>query len=198
MLRQKCLMMRREIRQATAADAAIISGIYAKSWKAAFRGQLPDGYLDQLPADHWTVFFTTVLTEGSLSAKLIYDKKQAVGAIAYGAARMELPVGGMLTGDGRDYSDFGEIVSLYLLPEYYGKGYGRQLLECVKEELMGQYVGVYLWVLRENVRARRFYEKMGFLPTEETCLCEIDGKLLTDIRYVYHKGNQQNMIFRRS
>ena len=95
-------MMRREIRQATAADAAIISGIYAKSWKAAFRGQLPDGYLDQLPADHWTVFFTTVLTEGSQSAKLIYDKKQAVGAIAYGAARMELPVGGMLTGDGRD------------------------------------------------------------------------------------------------
>ena len=37
------------------------------------------------------------------------------------------------------------------------------------------------------MRARAFYEKLGFVPTEDACLCDIDGKTLTDIRYVYHK-----------
>ena len=66
-------------------------------------------------------------------------------------------------------------------------GYGRELLESVRDELLENYEGVYLWVLRENMRARAFYEKLGFVPTEDACLCDIDGKTLTDIRYVYHK-----------
>lgn len=110
-----------------------------------------------------------------------------MGAVAYGAARTELPAGGTLVGKGGDYSAFGEVASLYLLPEYYDKGYGRELLESVRDELLGTYEGVYLWVLRENERARAFYEKLGFVPTEDACLCDINGKTLTDIRYVYHK-----------
>ena len=61
-----------------------------------------------------------------------------------------------------DYSGFGEVVSLYLLPAYYRKGYGRELLESVRDALLEHYEGVYLWVLRENARARAFYEKLGF------------------------------------
>lgn len=175
------------LRQAAAADAPVMSRIYAKSWKVAFRGNVPDGYLDGLSENHWVTFFEKTLTEGSLSAKLIFDKETAVGAMAYGPARTELPAGGTLAGNGCDYSAFGEVVSLYLLPEYYDKGYGRELLENVRDELLQTHQGVYLWVLRENERARAFYEKLGFVSTEDACLCEIDGKTLTDIRYVYHK-----------
>lgn len=175
------------LRQAAAADALVMSRIYAASWKAAFRGNVPDEYLDGLAEDHWVTFFEKALTEGSLSAKLIFDKERAVGAVAYGAAQTTLPVGGTLVGSGGDYSAFGEVASLYLLPEYYDKGYGRELLEKVRGELLEDHEGVYLWVLRENERARAFYEKLGFVPTEDACLCEIEGKTLTDIRYVYHK-----------
>lgn len=175
------------LRQATAADAPVMSRIYAQSWKTAFRGQVPDGYLDALSEDHWVPFFEKALTEGNLSAKLIFDGDTAIGAAAYGPARTELPAGGELIEKSNDYSDFGEVVSLYLLPAYYGRGYGRELLEQIREELLRTYQGIFLWVLRENVRARAFYEKLGFVPTEDACLCEIDGKTLTDIRYVYHK-----------
>lgn len=175
------------LRQAEVSDALVMSRIYAESWKVAFRGNVPDGFLDGLSEDHWVTFFEKALTEGSLSAKLIFDKERAVGAVAYGAARTTLPAGGTLLGKGGDYSAFGEVASLYLLPEYYDKGYGRELLESVRDELLGTYEGVYLWVLRENMRARAFYEKLGFVPTEDACLCDIDGKTLTDIRYVYHK-----------
>ena len=175
------------LRQAEAADALVMSRIYAESWKVAFRGDVPDGYLDGLSENHWVTFFEKALTEGSLSAKLIFDKERAVGAVAYGAAQTTLPAGGTLVGSGGDYSAFGEVASLYLLPDDYHKGYGRELLESVRDELLENYEGVYLWVLRENERARAFYEKLGFVPTEDACLCEIDGKTLTDIRYVYHK-----------
>lgn len=174
------------LRQAAAADASVMSRIYAASWKVAFRGNVPDGYLDGLSEAHWIPFFEKTLTEGSLSAKLIFDKETAVGAVAYGPARTELPAGGSLAGNGGDYSAFGEVASLYLLPDYYDKGYGRELLESVRDELLEDYEGVYLWVLRENERARAFYEKLGFVSTEDACLCDIDGKTLTDIRYVYH------------
>lgn len=176
------------IRQATVADALTISRIYAQSWKSAFRGQVPDTYLDRLPENHWVPFFEKHLSNGSLFAKLIYDcqNQTAIGAVAYGAARQELPAGGQIVGKSLDYSAFGEIASLYLLPQYYAKGYGRELLEAVQQECMQTYAGLYLWVLRENERAKAFYQKLGFCPTEEACLCEIDGKQLTDIRYVYH------------
>ena len=43
------------------------------------------------------------------------------------------------------------------------KGYGTKLMEEVLRRLSGQgYLQVFLFVLRENENARRFYEKMGF------------------------------------
>lgn len=175
------------LRQATAADAAELSRIHAASWKTAFRGMVPDGYLDGLSEEHWQSFFEQELTKGSLSAMLIAEKEQIVGAVTYGMARRTLPLGGQPGTSFGDYSRYGEIVSLYCLPEYYGRGYGRELLAAARESLLQTCEGVTLWVLRENRQARQFYEKLGFLPTEETCLCEIDGETLTDIRYVYRK-----------
>lgn len=175
------------IRQAVPADAAEMSRIHAASWKKAFLGMVPQDYLDRLPENHWQAVFPKNLEDGSLSAKLIYEGDFPIGVITYGSARTELPVGGVPGEVFADYAAFGEVMSLYLLPEYYGRGYGRELLEVAREELLQTYEGVYLWVLRENEQARRFYEKLGFAPTEETCLCQIDGKTLTDIRYVYRK-----------
>ena len=43
------------------------------------------------------------------------------------------------------------------------RGYGTKLMEEVLRRLSGQgYLPVFLFVLRENENARRFYEKMGF------------------------------------
>ena len=81
---------------------------------------------------------------------------------------------------------FGEIVSLYFLPEYMGKGYGRLLLQAAVGELskMG-YDRAYLWVLEENWNARHFYEKCGFVQTERSLASEIGGKELREVQYCY-------------
>jgi RimJ/RimL family protein N-acetyltransferase len=40
-----------------------------------------------------------------------------------------------------------------------------------------------LWVLADNARARRFYDKGGFAPDGATQEEEYDGTLLTEVRY---------------
>lgn len=91
----------------------------------------------------------------------------------------------------KDYGDMkaaencGEIVSIYFLPQYMGKGFGTLLMQAVLAELkkMG-YQSCCLWVLEENGRARRFYEKMGFIPDGAYMEQEIGGKNLREMRYV--------------
>ena len=62
---------------------------------------------------------------------------------------------------GEEDPETGEIFALYVLPEYCGKGIGLRLMETALEQLKA-YPEVCLWVLKENKRAIRFYQKCGF------------------------------------
>jgi ribosomal protein S18 acetylase RimI-like enzyme len=84
-----------------------------------------------------------------------------------------------------DVPEIGEIFSMYVLPEYYGKGVSQQLMNARLEKL-SQYDEITLWVLKENKRAIRFYRKCGFVP---------DGSEMMDTRL---KAVEIRMVYRRS
>ena len=69
-----------------------------------------------------------------------------------------------------------------------GKGIGAMLLkECIDElELLG-FTTILIWVLEDNFRARRFYEKHGFIKTEEYMNDVIGGKELREVMYLRRK-----------
>ena len=67
---------------------------------------------------------------------------------------------------GEESPNAGEIFALYILSEYYGTGVGLKLMQAGLKELSA-YLEVYLWVLKGNKRAIRFYEKCGFVATGE-------------------------------
>ena len=73
-----------------------------------------------------------------------------------------------------------EIEALHTLPESWGTGLGAAMLEFALEET-NAWVGVGLWAFEENRRARRFYEKHGFVPTGESRISEFDGAV--ELRY---------------
>ncbi|MDY4036396.1 MAG: GNAT family N-acetyltransferase [Candidatus Pseudoscilispira sp.] len=81
-------------------------------------------------------------------------------------------------------SGWGAIISLYLLPECWGKGCGKLLLSAVVEQLepMG-YRNRFLWVLESNQRARAFYERMGFQPDGTYMDDEIGGMPVREMQY---------------
>jgi GNAT superfamily N-acetyltransferase len=69
-----------------------------------------------------------------------------------------------------------------------GKGYGRALLERCIGELEKQGFGrIILWVLEENLSARRFYERNGFVCTGEYIEDNIGGKPLREVLYVFER-----------
>lgn len=82
------------------------------------------------------------------------------------------------------YSDYGEVVSIYFLPDYIGQGYGRQLLnKCIEELKRCGFKKVLLWVLENNHRARKFYEKNGFIYSEIFMEDNIGGKDIREVLY---------------
>lgn len=83
-----------------------------------------------------------------------------------------------------ELSNWGEIVSIYLLPEYWGKGCGKRLFNAAVEQLesMG-YRKLFLWVLESNRRARAFYERMGFQLHESYMEDEIGGMPVREVQY---------------
>lgn len=159
-----------EIRPLRETDSRLaLSRIYEESWRFAYRGIVPQAYLDGIPAGFWAPDragrTTLVAAEGGA----------LIGTSS--VCRSRWP----------DYPGFGEIVSLYLLPGYLGRGYGGPLLEAAAETLAGQgFRDVLLWVLEENRRARRFYEKHGFCPSGDFMEHDIGGRLLREVLYCRH------------
>ena len=159
-----------EIRRVNPTDNfSAIGEIYVQSWRAAYRGIVPQDYLDGLQGARWAGF----LAEGHPASFVILENEGYIGTSAVCAARDEKMTG------------FGEVISIYLLPEYFGKGYAEPLLCCAVNALVKEgFADIYLWVLEENARARRFYEKHGFAHNGDAASITISGKELTELRYV--------------
>ena len=163
------------IRAATWQDAPMISGIHAAAWRYSYRNLLPEDFLDhRLPESRWRTSFHALLESGQIEGLILEEQSTAVGCCLFGR--------------GRDaaYGDWGEIISLYLLPDYMHRGYGREMLQIALRALKADgYDCIYLWSIRGNDRADKFYRKMGFQPTGETISYSMGGARLEDERYVF-------------
>lgn len=154
-------------------DRLAISKVYEESWKYAYQGIVPSEYLKNIPEGQWAAH----IEEEDRSNLIMILDGRIIGTSGFSQSRIP------------EMDGFGEIISLYLLPEYMGNGYGAVLLQAAMDELakMG-YDKMFLWVLEENKNARRFYEKSGWIQSKH-CLCSnIGGKELREVQYCYEGG----------
>lgn len=149
-------------------DPYAISAIYEESWKHAYRGIIPQDYLDSVPRGKWAGNFDP----SERSALVCEEDGELIGTATIAPSRWDR------------YPDCGEVISLYLKPGSAGKGHGRELMEYALNELRKRgYTRVILWVLKENTNARGFYEHLGFTCTGDSTEGRIGGKLLTEVCY---------------
>lgn len=147
-----------------------ISNVYEQSWKFAYKDIIPQEYLDSIPSGQWC----GALDHPSRYTLIMLDGDKIIGTSSYCESRPE------------KYKDWGEIISIYFLPEYMGRGYGKDLLEQAVEELKAMgFKKIFLWVLEDNHRARHFYEKSGFKYSGKYMDHVIGGKQLRELQYVY-------------
>lgn len=162
------------IRYAKKEDADSFSLIYSKSYQTAFQGIIPENILqDVFSMEKRRAGFLNELAEGSPSNVIMFDKDKPVGILTYGKPK----------GDNLDDS-FVEIWRIFTIPDYWGKGMGKKLMDWALVELFQKdYKNISLWVIEDNPRARSFYESLGFYHDGTTRIINV-GKELKDLRYV--------------
>ena len=153
-------------------DAYEFSACNISSWRSAYKGIVPDEVLDNLSLEARAEKNKQYLNEKKENPYYcaVYDKK-IIGNLVINKSRDE------------DKPNTGEIIAFYLIEEFWGKGYGRKMMDYAIETLKNMgYNEIILWVLEENHRARKFYEKCGFV-FDGTKKEIIIGKPLIEIRY---------------
>jgi ribosomal protein S18 acetylase RimI-like enzyme len=154
-------------------DWNAISSIYDESWKYAYRGIIPQDYLDNLGNGRRVDKFKKALeTNPNQKRLIVLDGDKIIATADFGKSRMS------------DMEGFGEVYSIYFLPEYMGKGYGKTLMQLSVDGLkeMG-FTKMFLWVLEDNKSARHFYEKFGFSYSGTSQNITIAGENLTEMMY---------------
>lgn len=141
------------IRRADKNDAPALAEILTQSWKAAYADIVPPAELNSAAdSERYTAAFTAMTQNPSNTVLIAHGDGVPCGMLFYCPAR------------DTDLSGYAEIVALYTLPQYWGNGPGQLLMKRMLAETHHAYSGAALWVFRDNARARRFYEKFGFVP----------------------------------
>jgi GNAT superfamily N-acetyltransferase len=164
------------IRRATAADARAIAEINVAGWQAAYRGLMPDAFLDSLSVDQRELAWRTRLESGA-----------DAGDPAWVAELDGEPVGYLVSGPPRD-DDAGpggaEIYAVYIRPDVWRSGAGRRLMETATAEWWRRGASsLFLWVLDRNTRARSFYEALGWTADGSSKTYDMGGFTTLEARY---------------
>jgi GNAT superfamily N-acetyltransferase len=166
------------IRPATREDAPAIARVHILGWQQAYRGQLPDAFLEALDAnlERRTANWAAQIDRASQSGRRVRVAEQdgsLVGFVGFGPA----------DGEAEDLK-LGEIYAIYLDSAHWGRGIGRSLFRSATQELRGAgFNAAVLWVLETNERARRFYEIAGWNPDGQTRREEREQIVLKEVRY---------------
>ncbi|MFJ8869383.1 GNAT family N-acetyltransferase [Streptomyces sp. NPDC102473] len=164
------------IRAMTLGDCAAVADIRVRGWQAAYAGMIPQGYLAAMDVAEDTERRRAYLSTGGAAANLVAEEPDATvtGWACYGPCR-----------DERARPGSGEMYALYVHPARIGTGTGRSLLaEVICRASADGFGEMALWVLRENGRARRFYERAGFRPDGAEEAFEAGGTMVPEVRYV--------------
>jgi GNAT superfamily N-acetyltransferase len=157
------------VRAAAPEDAEGIATVHVQSWQVAYAHVFPAEALARLDASrraaHWR--------DGIASGWKVLVTDDLSGFASFGPARDP------------DCAGAGELYAIYVTPESWGTGVGRMLMAAALDELRSAgHDEAVLWVLEDNPRARRFYERGGWATDGAT---KEDDFLETRVREVRYR-----------
>jgi ribosomal protein S18 acetylase RimI-like enzyme len=164
------------IRDAVAADAEGIARVHVQGWRESYKDFLRPEALAGLSVEERLRMWQEAFAKPDPQARTLVA--EAGGEIA-GFAR-----GGPVRAE--NVALLGaetEIYAIYLLDKVKRQGIGRRLMQGVFDHLARQgFHSVGLWVLRDNLAARRFYESLGGTPGREQAF-DLRGDNVVEVAY---------------
>jgi len=159
------------IRRATYDDSTRLGEIHIFGWRSAYRGIISDEYLfSKLSVPKRIAAFQKAI-DGNEDETYIYDDNGIIkGFMTIGKCRNE------------DKKNCFELWGIYIDPCFKRNGIGRQLISfCEQEAVKREFKENVLWVFKNNISSRRFYEAMGYI--EDGKEQEIESFKAIEMRY---------------
>jgi len=157
------------IRDARPRDVDDLARVHVTSWQTAYVGLIDQVFLDALDVETRAERWRALLDQGRGRILVVEADRRVVGFCSLGSA---------------GHGDWGEVYAIYLAPERWGEGLGRDLLAAAESALLSSgHHEALLWVLAGNNRARTFYERQGWRMGKPIRLENIGGVDVTEVRY---------------
>lgn len=161
------------VRRATPDDDRVVARIHVDGWRETYPGIVPDSVLARLDAENRRGYWRSVIADRRWPADVFIAsfEEEDVGFGVCGREQVGLA--------GYD----GEFHALYLLRRAQGRGLGTALMAAMAGAFLERRrTAATVWVLRENWRARAFYEKLGGSLIAERPL-DFDGTCVMEVAY---------------
>lgn len=161
------------VRKASEHEAVRIAEIQVETWREAYRGMVPEDYLESLDPHRRSVMWKEILASPEATVLVALRESRIVGFCS------QLP-----SRDSPPSAEIAEISSLYVEPSSWDCGAGRSLMTAALDQAREHgFTIVTLWVLSSNQRGRSFYEKAGFRQDGSERTTDRMGFNLHEIRY---------------
>ena len=158
------------IRLAVPDDAPDMAEVHMRSWEAAYKDIIPSDYIREKNAGR-PALWEKILCSDNTTQYIIKKDGKTAGMLGMGASR-----------DDDVSKDTYELMGLYLLPEYFRQGIGTQAMEFAFAKARSLEMKIMtVWLLEENLNAKMFYEKFGFVADGKSNERDF-GKPLKSIR----------------
>ena len=146
------------IRKVKVGDANTLAFIQTESWKSAFNRILSKEDLDKYTDVNRAITLYSKLLNDNIGNGFILTINENPHCIAYWDKTRDDEMEGNA-----------EIICIHSLCDNWGKGYGTEMMNHILSDIKNSgFSKVMLWVSKENHRARKFYEKHGFVLTEKS------------------------------
>lgn len=140
-----------EIREATVADGTAIADVHVRTWQAAYEHVFGAERLAGIDLERRASGWQRALAGRPDEPVFVAELDGRIVAFAS-------------VGPSRDAAGTGELFAIYALPEAWGTGAATVLIRTAVKTLRELGYGeAVLWVLEDNPRARRFYEREGWV-----------------------------------
>jgi ribosomal protein S18 acetylase RimI-like enzyme len=165
------------VRRAGREDAEIVARIHLSAWRETYDTLIPPQAAEpsvEERAARWRASFADASREEAVF--LVSRASEApAGFVACGPVDSQrLAAAGFL----------GEIYAIYILRRLQRQGAGRMLMRAAARRLLARgLVSAGVWVLRDNLDARRFYESLGAKETGIEGVWPVVGLALPDLAY---------------
>lgn len=149
--------------------------VHIKTWRDAYRDQLPAAVLAGLSIENRERMWTNELHVLPPDRRpwVAEAAQEIIGFVSSGVSRDD---------DARPGE--GEVYAIYVLPDCWARGIGRNLLAHAERDLVTSgYSEAILWCFAANQRAREFYERVGWTLDGGSLTREMGGHELEEVRY---------------